>query len=93
MLGRAARGALFPDLRPACVGRQPAVSKVAAIGFKGEKDTRTSVSVYCRVNDPTSDLRPGTTGYARIYTGPRPVGAIIFYRMLRFVRTEFWSLW
>ncbi|HVU89476.1 MAG TPA: efflux RND transporter periplasmic adaptor subunit [Pirellulales bacterium] len=69
------------------------VSKIAAIGFKGEKDTRTSVSVYCRVKDPTADLRPGTTGYARIHTGPRPLGVIIFYRMLRFVRTEFWSLW
>jgi putative peptide zinc metalloprotease protein len=69
------------------------VTKIAAIGFKGEKDTRTSVSVYCRVTDPTSDLRPGTTGYARIHTGQRPVGEIIFYRMLRFVRTEFWSLW
>ncbi len=69
------------------------VSKIAAIGFKGDKDTHTSVSVYCRVQDPTADLRPGTTGYARIHTGPRPVGEIIFYRMLRFVRTEFWSLW
>ena len=58
------------------------VTKIAAIGFKGEKDTHTSVSIYCRVIDPTSDLRPGTTGYARIYTGPRPVGEIIFYRML-----------
>jgi multidrug efflux pump subunit AcrA (membrane-fusion protein) len=69
------------------------VTKIAAIGFKGEKDTRTSVSVYCRVKDPTIDLRPGTTGYARISTGPRPIGEILLYRALRFVRTEFWSLW
>lgn len=69
------------------------VTKIAPIGFKGEKETRTSVSIYCRVIDPTSELRPGTTGYARIHTGPRPVGAVILYRVLRFVRTEYWSLW
>jgi hypothetical protein len=30
------------------------------------------------------------TGYARVDTGRRPIGAILLDRILRFVRTEFW---
>ena len=32
----------------------------------------------------------GTTGYARIICGRRPVGAIVLDRSLRYLRTEFW---
>jgi hypothetical protein len=30
------------------------------------------------------------TGYARIYTGQRPLGQIALDRTLRLIRTEFW---
>jgi hypothetical protein len=30
------------------------------------------------------------TGQARVYTGARPVGAILLDRALRLLRTEFW---
>ena len=30
------------------------------------------------------------TGYARVDTGRRPIGAILLHHVLRFVRTEFW---
>jgi hypothetical protein len=30
------------------------------------------------------------SGHARIYTGPRSVGAIALDRVLRYIRTEFW---
>ena len=35
-------------------------------------------------------LKPGMTGYARVDTGRRPVGAILADRLMRYLRTEFW---
>ena len=35
-------------------------------------------------------LRPEMTGYARVYTGQRPVGGLLWNRAWRFLRTEFW---
>lgn len=49
-----------------------------------------AVPVYCRVENDSTPLRSGMTGYARIHTGPRAIGEIIGDRGLRFVRTEFW---
>ena len=46
--------------------------------------------VYCRLNDPPADLRPGMSGYARIYTGRHSIGTILMDRVRRYVRTEFW---
>jgi multidrug resistance efflux pump len=56
----------------------------------GRDGAESSVAVTCRVDANTPVLRPGMTGYARVYTGRRPVGAILAERALRFVRTEFW---
>jgi multidrug efflux pump subunit AcrA (membrane-fusion protein) len=35
--------------------------------------------------------RPGMTGYAKIYSGWRPVGEILTRPIVRFIRVEFWS--
>jgi hypothetical protein len=56
----------------------------------GRGEVQSTVTVYCRLEDPVGSLRPGMTGHARVYTGRRPVGAILFDRALRFLRTEFW---
>jgi multidrug efflux pump subunit AcrA (membrane-fusion protein) len=48
------------------------------------------VVVYCRLDGPVEGLRPGMTGYARIYAEERSVGGYILDRAIRFVRTEFW---
>jgi multidrug resistance efflux pump len=56
----------------------------------GRGEVQSTVTVYCRLEDPAGSLRPGMTGHARVYTGRRPVGAILFDRALRFLRTEFW---
>jgi multidrug efflux pump subunit AcrA (membrane-fusion protein) len=53
-------------------------------------EVQSTVTAYCRLEDPEGRLRPGMTGHARVYTGRRPVGAILFDRALRFLRTEFW---
>ena len=51
---------------------------------------RLSNIVYCRLRSETADMRPGMSGYARIYTGRRPIGEILIDRAMRFLRTEFW---
>lgn len=53
-------------------------------------DGQCSVIVYCQLADTPAELRPGMSGYARVYTGQRPIGGILLERILRFVRTEFW---
>ena len=47
-----------------------------------------TVTVYSEVAG--TELRPGMTGYARIYTGKRAIGAIFAGRLVRYFRTEFW---
>jgi multidrug efflux pump subunit AcrA (membrane-fusion protein) len=64
------------------------VDRVATSGVRGE--AQSSLTVYCRLYEAPDDLRTEMTGYARIDTGRRPIGAILLDRMLRFVRTEFW---
>jgi multidrug efflux pump subunit AcrA (membrane-fusion protein) len=64
------------------------VDRVAPAAGKG--DVQGTVIVYCRLTTPGMELRTGMTGYARIATGRRSVGAILLDRALRYVRTEFW---
>jgi multidrug efflux pump subunit AcrA (membrane-fusion protein) len=64
------------------------VDRVAPAAGKGE--VQSSVTIYCRLDNVTGELRPDMTGHARIYTGPRTVGAFVADRALRFLRTEFW---
>jgi multidrug efflux pump subunit AcrA (membrane-fusion protein) len=64
------------------------VDRVAPAAARG--DVQGTVVVYCRLEAPGAELRPGMTGHARIATGRRSLGAILFDRGLRYVRTEFW---
>jgi multidrug efflux pump subunit AcrA (membrane-fusion protein) len=64
------------------------VNRVAPAAGNGE--VQGTVIVYCRLTTPGTELRPGMTGYARITTGQRSVGAILLNQVLRYVRTEFW---
>lgn len=48
------------------------------------------VKVDCALDDPSGALRLGMSGYARIDTGERPVGAILLDRLLRHLKTEYW---
>jgi hypothetical protein len=59
---------------------------VRLVAVRGEG--QGSVTVYCRLDAPAG-LLPDMTGHARVYTGRRPVGAILLDRVLRLVRTEF----
>ena len=64
------------------------VERVAPSGVRGE--AQSSVTAYGRLDQAPEDLRTEMTGYARIDTGRRAIGAILLDRILRFVRTEFW---
>jgi multidrug efflux pump subunit AcrA (membrane-fusion protein) len=64
------------------------VDRVAPVAGRG--DGQGSVTVYCRLAGAPAELLPDMTGHARVYTGRRPVGAILLDRVLRLVRTEFW---
>ena len=64
------------------------VDRVAPSGVRGE--AQSSVTVCCRLDHCPDDLRTEMTGYARVDTGRRPIGAILLDRILRFIRTEFW---
>jgi multidrug efflux pump subunit AcrA (membrane-fusion protein) len=67
------------------------VDRVAPSAIPGE--VQATVSVYCRMADAPSELRPGMSGWARIDCGQRPIGAVWLDRAARYVRTEFWSWW
>ena len=64
------------------------VDRIAPAAGPGEG--QSCVKVFCRLGDYPADLRPEMTGHARIYTGRRPIGAIVVDRALRWLRTEFW---
>jgi multidrug resistance efflux pump len=71
-----------------------AVERIAPAATREEAKSGASVhsnvTVYCRLTDAPADLRPGMSGYARIYTGRRSLGMVLIDRVRRYVRTEFW---
>jgi multidrug efflux pump subunit AcrA (membrane-fusion protein) len=64
------------------------LDRVAPAAEQGQ--AQSTVTVACRLGEHPTALRPGMTGYARIYTGRRSLGEILIDRALRYVRTEFW---
>jgi multidrug efflux pump subunit AcrA (membrane-fusion protein) len=64
------------------------VTRIAPAAAPG--DLRSTVRVYCRIEDPSARLKPGMSGYARIFGDRRCAGRVLCGRLLRFVRTEFW---
>jgi multidrug resistance efflux pump len=67
------------------------VDHVAPAAVKEDQhEAQAHVKICCRLDAAGPELRPGMTGYARISTGQRSIGAIIADRAMRLVRTEFW---
>jgi multidrug resistance efflux pump len=50
----------------------------------------TRFTVYCHLDNTTMHLHSGMTGYARIHCGKRRVAEIVYDRVARYMRTEFW---
>jgi multidrug efflux pump subunit AcrA (membrane-fusion protein) len=70
---------------------QTEVERIAPAADQGK--VQGTVAVYCGLTDLPGELRPGMSGYARIYTGRRPIGGVLLNKVLRYVRTEFWFCW
>jgi len=67
------------------------VDRIAPAAVKNEKnENQATLTIGCRIENATAEVRPGMTGYARIYTTPRSIGAVVIHRVLRYLRTEFW---
>jgi len=67
------------------------VEQVAPAAVKAEeRDPQARVRICCRLDTAGPELRPGMTGYARISTGQRTIGAITADRAVRLLRAEFW---
>jgi multidrug resistance efflux pump len=49
-----------------------------------------TLCVYCKLPQSMRDLRPGMSGFARISNGRRSAGMVLFGRLLRSLRSEFW---
>ena len=56
-----------------------------------EKDIENVAVAYTEVENSDLKLRPGMTGYGKIYAGRRPLAAVMVRRLVRTVRVEFWS--
>ncbi len=68
--------------------------KVVAVAPAAEAGAhQRTVLVRSELDNRDGTLRPGTTGFAKILCGPRPLGNILSRRVVRMLRTEFWSLW
>lgn len=64
------------------------VDRIAPAATSG--DHQSTITVYCRLVNDSTALKPEMTGHARIYCGKKPLGEIGLDYVLRFVRTEFW---
>ena len=79
------------QIAPAAIGPGGNTSGVTTgSANSGAGAVQSTVSIRVQLESGTPELRPGMSGYARIYTIPRPLGQIALDRLLQFVRTEFW---
>ena len=67
------------------------IMRIAPAAAQG--DVQSSIIVYCPSGELSAQLRPGMTGFARVYSGRGPIGEVLLKKVLRFVRTEFWFCW
>lgn len=70
------------------VDRIAPVANVAALTTPA--DHQSTITVYCRVDNPESELRSGMSGFGRIYRGRKSLAAVAGIGFLRYFRTEFW---
>ena len=68
------------------------VTKIVPHVFHREND-RKVFHVYAQASNIEGLLKPGMTGKAKINCGKRPLYRLILWRVVRFLRIEFWSWW
>ncbi|MCP4580000.1 MAG: HlyD family efflux transporter periplasmic adaptor subunit [candidate division Zixibacteria bacterium] len=68
------------------------VAKIDPLALSDEKD-RPMFAVTAIVANPEGLLKSGMTGKVKINCGERPLYKLIFWRLIRYLRIEFWSWW
>ena len=72
-------------------GKVISISPVGTIPTNGLP--QRSFLVVTELENKTQALRPEMTGNAKISSGTRRLYEIVFRRLIRFIRVEFWSWW
>jgi multidrug resistance efflux pump len=72
-------------------GKVISISPVGTIPTNGLP--QRSFLVVTELDNKTQALRPEMTGNAKISSGTRRLYEIVFRRLIRFIRVEFWSWW
>jgi putative peptide zinc metalloprotease protein len=68
--------------------------KVFKISQKAEKDQAKNVfRVTCKIENENLLLKPGMSGYAKIYCGKRNILNLLTRRIVSYLRVEVWSWW
>ncbi len=68
--------------------------KVFKIAQKAEEDQAKNVfRVTCKIKNQDHLLRPGMSGYAKIYCGKRSIFNLLTRRIVSYFRVEVWSWW
>jgi putative peptide zinc metalloprotease protein len=49
--------------------------------------------VTCKIENPDHILKPGMTGYAKVFCGKRSLFTLLTRRIVRYFRVEVWSWW
>ncbi|HYG76841.1 MAG TPA: HlyD family efflux transporter periplasmic adaptor subunit [Planctomycetota bacterium] len=87
LVGRERMVSLYPRVMP-MVALSASVERLATRVVPGQ--AQGSLTVYCQLKEFAPELRPGMTGHARIHCGRKPLGQILYERLVRSIRTEFW---
>ena len=68
----------------------PAAAKPKEAVASQQAFVRQSVIVYCSIEGSDSKLKTGMTGSGRISRGKEKIATILFRRLYKYIRTEFW---
>ena len=69
-------------------GKVTRISQVAETG-----GSRKIFPVTCKIENKDHLLRPGMTGYAKVFCGKRTLFTLVTRRLVRYVKVEIWSWW
>jgi hypothetical protein len=70
------------------------LGKVFKISQNAEKDQAKNVfRVTCKIENGNHLLKPGMSGYAKIYCGKKCVFNLLTRKIVSYLRVEVWSWW
>jgi putative peptide zinc metalloprotease protein len=68
--------------------------KVSKISQKAEEDqTKNVFPVTCKIENKDYLLKPGMSGYAKVYCGKRSIFNLLTREIVNYLRVEVWSWW